>query len=214
MKCYYHKEIDSLISCKQCEIALCLECRNEEYIEYCHACALDYRNKEYDKTQKSYRKHDWQLSNDKWLRYIGWYEIIGGVVGILTILMVILQFQMLNLVSICLIAGFFFLYILSIVSGVLLLKNKASGTILSVCLQVLQVPQLMIHGITYVFISGASLAIKFVFGSETAIGLNFWILSKFQFSFTFHNTPFLISINIIPLLILVIFHKKKQLLNS
>jgi hypothetical protein len=54
MKCFYHENADSILTCSRCGKPLCQNCYDQKYKEYCNDCAEIVGKKILKKTKKTY----------------------------------------------------------------------------------------------------------------------------------------------------------------
>lgn len=100
----------------------------------------------------------------KFLKFISVYEMVGGILGILVTIYLGLfssnsilnpampiNFKIFNAIIFTFILV---LYILSCVGGFFLWKEKKSGIVYSIIIQVFQIPHIMVPGFIYIFQSG------------------------------------------------------------
>jgi len=96
------------------------------------------------------------------LRLIAAIEIFGGTWGL--VIMLYRMTQVLdNLQFIIFLLLYMIPFALSILAGILLLKNKETGLILSLVIQLLQIPYFALSGLYYSFISGLLLGVRISF---------------------------------------------------
>ncbi|QNF34035.1 hypothetical protein HUW51_15380 [Adhaeribacter swui] len=138
------------------------------------------------------------------LKYLGWYQIAGGILGLFIILWTILNRSTVpgSTLSIFFIA--MALYAFSIYCGSLLIqeetksKTKIKWTRIN---QSLQIIHLSAFGITYKFYSGIQLS----FGVDLSNNflINFlYSLSGFELAYSSISAEIIVMINIVPILIL------------
>lgn len=110
--------------------------------------------------------------NIRWNRLIAVLEMGGGIIGVLASIMYLegSNFQLLGLLVAALFIG---LYVLSIVAGWYLWKNAPRGLSLSMLVQALQIPQIMVPGLTYFFVSGLAISISVSLDYETFKNIGF-----------------------------------------
>jgi hypothetical protein len=206
MNCYYHAEETATTQCKRCEKHLCNNCHDSEYPGYCYSCSLDFRNgtKIHDKDQ-----HQADERNRKTLetvsKMIGWYEIVGGSLGIIVIARIALRtavFQ--QLVTASIFSVFAVLYLLSILAGMMLLRRIKGAERISMAVQLIQIPQFIIHGIGYSFIAGAKFVFLFYTGFGTGARINVGVFSEFNFYIHSGMSGFLAAINFVPAMLIYI----------
>lgn len=151
------------------------------------------------------------------LRIISIYEILGGLVGILVTIN-LLRLSNLNLFSpqngtgtivLIMYLIIILLYLASVISGILLWKNKTSGYILSVIIQTVQIPFGIYNGFKYLFASGLLAGIQYykyqrtvnltVAGFKTILSIS----SDFAMFYNPLDKSFVLGINLVPLIILL-----------
>ncbi|MCD2259145.1 hypothetical protein [Psychroserpens luteolus] len=127
------------------------------------------------------------------IEYLGYYEIIGGILGILLILLSV--YDKLNSNSFFIFSLFLFLTLcgISIYSGILLIRKKhLKGLRFSVFTQALQIISFALFGYIFDFAIGLYLRITLELTSNSIIGLDFgfanWNLSR-------NANPDLVEIN-------------------
>ena len=96
------------------------------------------------------------------LRIIAAIEILGGVWGLL--IMFYRMFQVLdNLKFVIFLLLYLIPFALSVLAGILLLKDKTAGLNLSLVVQLLQIPYFTLSGLYYSFMSGLLLGVRISF---------------------------------------------------
>jgi len=91
---------------------------------------------------------------------IGWYQIIGGTIGVIVVLIVFgsVPFLELNVVVYVFMLLFFFY---SIFCGILCLKNKSNSLIYSLINQILQMMGFAVLGFAFTYTAGVYVSIGF-----------------------------------------------------
>ncbi|MFE5320884.1 hypothetical protein ACFQ88_19440 [Paenibacillus sp. NPDC056579] len=198
MNCLVHQEAEVEFTCPGCQGQYCNHCRDEYLTEYCDACAISIAKK-YLETSKfeSQRKRNIR-------RGIGWYQIVGGLLGMLMSLFFGIQIISNKnwLVVVSIFGGFFILSVILVLAGVLILKDRKYGKRVTVFIQILQIPQFTILGVTYKFLSGLALMLTLKILPNVTIGINFHFLNSFNFAVSSNHTEMYISINVIPILLI------------
>lgn len=123
-----------------------------------------------------------ETSNLTRRRALGLYEIAGGVLGIGLVSLGTSTFFSLGLNVVMLFAVSLALYIFSILSGILLLRNKEAGFSCSLLLQALQAVGFYLNSFGLVFVSGVNISI----GMDVTGALDFSIyanVSNFEVRF-------------------------------
>ncbi|MCQ6557221.1 hypothetical protein [Paenibacillus mendelii] len=208
MNCYFHPEESSVVQCKGCRKQLCRNCHDIEHPEYCFVCSLENSNRNVAIPEKKKIRGG---VNHRILQVIGWYEIVGGLFGLLVIVLGAANIGLFNNLYLAMIyLVFLLLFMLSIAAGVLMVLKKKAGRKLTIFIQILQVPQFIVKGTYYSFCAGAQLSLQFFGGMESGFRLNIGIFSEFKF---YINTIFytsMVSINIIPLLVIYFILKSRR----
>jgi len=104
----------------------------------------------------------------KWLKIISVFELVGGILGIVIVLIVLISSQTTrnDMPTIILISAYFIyafalaMYLLSIIAALLLWQDKKAGYILSIIIQVIQIPHIETSTFFYNFVSGAQILIS------------------------------------------------------
>jgi hypothetical protein len=216
--CYFHEETEAVTRCTQCDKALCQQCHDPELDQYCFVCALEAKNRAIPVGRREDVKPKKNRDMTRYVSIIAWYELLGGIVGVLTTLFVGLSsgaFQ--HQVLTGLIVVFVLLYLLTMTAGVLLLRKEKYGTALSVGAQILQIPQFIINGTVFSFIAGLKLALQLTVNQGIHVKLDFGVFSFFQFYFGTNLPGLMISINVIPMMMIYVLYqaaKQQQLKNE
>lgn len=154
---------------------------------------------------------------NKYLKYIGIYQIVGGLISAGAVIwattLMISNGTLKNstipsseLIYTFAVFGFaLIVYIISVIAGYLLIKDSGKGLVLSIIVQSLQAPFLMVKGLTYYLSSG--IITIFNVGKTPEYNFNFnlqaYFLEFFNITKGEDNGIFLIGINIIAVLILI-----------
>lgn len=151
-------------------------------------------------------------------KLISIYEIVGGVLGLMAAIFMVI-FSVISIQKInypLLIFAIIALYILSLVAGVCLLKKKQQGIMLSIIVQIFQIPYIITSSFTYIFISGLMIGAKVTFVSQMSrtTGM-FYLGSSFSLPYGSGIQNVILGINFIPILIIGYFLKiKNQIINK
>ena len=144
-------------------------------------------------------------NSDITLKIIGYYEIIGGILGIGLSCWLLLRTEKINGPVLFIFLLAFFLYSFSIQSGNLLLQKSKiqKGIIFSSILQILQLFAIGLGNYSYEFYSGAKGTIGFIFGQGFKFDLNAAI-SSFNITINSGDNDYFFKINIVVNIILSI----------
>lgn len=159
---------------------------------------------------------------------IPFYEICGGILG--TLITMYFTFQAAKTIFDESTPGFYrivfvvisvfviLVYLMSILSGVLLWRDKKIGYILSIIVQAVQIPYISSPLIIYSLISGAQLGLAVKVGAE-ALKLSFLIYAGSTFNIYISNqvNEFVFGINILAILVIRYLYKcisRKQVVDS
>ena len=146
------------------------------------------------------------ISINKKIDWIAYYQIGGGIIGaVLLVMMTLEQVQTSSLSFLYFLIPILF-FSFSVFAGIHLLKRHKSSTLITQINQVIQIPQLSLFGFSYQYFAGLFLGLGI--SNELGIGFNF-SLPNFKFVLTNSNDEFLFMVNLIPI-ILVILLKKFQ----
>ena len=96
------------------------------------------------------------------LKLIAAVEILGGVWGLI-IMFYRMSHVLDNLKFVIFLLFYLLPFALSVLAGILLLKNKVAGLNLSLVVQLLQIPYFTLSGLYYSFISGLLLGVRISF---------------------------------------------------
>ncbi|BBI34319.1 hypothetical protein KCTCHS21_37180 [Cohnella abietis] len=103
---------------------------------------------------------------------------------------------------------FILLYLISILAGLLLLKEDKMGKRLSIFIQFLQAPHFFVRGIYFSFVAGAHLSVQFFYG--WIFQMKFGIVSEFHLKTgSFFYIPS-VAINLIPVIIIYLLIKPRK----
>ncbi len=140
------------------------------------------------------------VKTEKEYSVLGYYQIIGGIVGFIIAAVSFVQTEGFN----SLILGFLFLtaalFLFSIYCGVLCLKFKKQGLSLSLINQTLQVIGFAVGGYSFQYVAG----LYFVIGVDMtdSVSFDFGVgLSKLDFSINHDHQKAIILINVVACII-------------
>jgi hypothetical protein len=146
------------------------------------------------------------------LQALAIYQIIGGLLGLITTTWIVIQFPAFTLFIILLFAVVFGLYIFSLLSGWLLWNRYVAGVQCSIINQYLQIVQFAIGGYAYTYISGSYFSMGIDLTYSYHLLVNFGIISTWQLK-AFSQTPVVqLSFNFVAILLVVFLtHVKRDL---
>jgi hypothetical protein len=132
------------------------------------------------------------------LKILAWYQIIGGIAGLLITVWLLARTEQINGLILLIILFAFGLYIFSIYCGRLLLTNKyLLGFKLSLINQAMQLFQFGMLGYAFWYVSG----LMFITGIKIHDGFtfifNFGLMSTWQISIATNEREFMIAINLV-----------------
>ena len=132
------------------------------------------------------------------LKIFGWYQIIGGIVGLLITIWLLAHTGQINGLLLLFILIAFGLYGFSIYCGRLLLTdNYSRGLGLSVINQVLQIIHFAMLGYAYQYASGLMFELGMGINHGLKFNFNFALNSIWQLSIGTNNRSFLLAINLV-----------------
>ena len=129
---------------------------------------------------------------------LGWYQIIGGAMGLVLIIalaLATLKFSALNILIIILMLAFF---IYSILCGILCLRSKPGATAHSLINQFLQLISLTVAGFSFKYVAGAYLTLGLDLSKSFEIAFGFGI-SGFNFEINEQLNDTVINLNLVAL---------------
>ncbi|MEM1138230.1 MAG: hypothetical protein AAGI07_20550 [Bacteroidota bacterium] len=145
------------------------------------------------------------MNDSKIIKYLPWYNILGGLAGMLLVIYnVFVTNASQNLYQLL-----FFLFYLFIFSSGIKFKNDKSKKFYFILSQILQILSFSIHNvIDYFFCAGFFIGVK-IEGLKISFSLE---LMKVHFRVVLENdTPSSIIVNIIPILIVVYLSRKVKI---
>ncbi|MFD1256828.1 hypothetical protein ACFQ3S_08465 [Mucilaginibacter terrae] len=153
------------------------------------------------------------------LKVLGWYQIIGGAIGVLLTIWLLARTQAVSGLLILLFMVAFCLYGLSITAGKKLLGSQYdTGLKLSIINQMLQVFSFLFLGYGFMYVSGLVLSgnIKYNVGEDgngLRMGVDFGLFSKWNFDINSNNRSFLFSMNFLAVYLLYFIYRLRQRIN-
>jgi hypothetical protein len=150
------------------------------------------------------------LKSKRKIKIFGWYQLIGGVVGLLlTIWLLARAGQMTGILTLLFLVAFG-LYIFSCYCGWLLVKNNfIKGLNLSVVNQALQVLHFAMFGYAYSFSSGLLFSIGMGIKQGLVFNFDAELTSTWQLSVGTNSTSFILAINLVAIYFLYFIEKLK-----
>lgn len=143
---------------------------------------------------------------DTEIKILSWYQIIGGIIGLGMMIQYILQTEAFNGYAVLLLFVMLILYLFSVASGLILLKNPAKGMLPSRINQIIQIIGFAVAGYSFQYISGLGVSIGFDITEGMLLKLNA-ALSSFEYNWnTDHDEAFLV-VNIVPLVVMYLLNK-------
>jgi len=132
------------------------------------------------------------------LKIFGWYQIIGGIAGLLITIWVLAHTGQINGLILSLILVAFGLYGFSIYCGRLLLTdNYFRGLSLSIINQALQIIHFAMLGYAYQYASGVMFELGMVANHGLKLNFNFTLNSVWQLSIGTTEKPFILAVNLV-----------------
>lgn len=214
--CKYHNEVDSVVTCKNCNSPLCEACHHNEFTDYCWVCVNEVGLKPQGVKVSSKNKR-LDLTNKNWFPILGFYQMISGAIGLSFSLFLFVRVLQQSVLWMTMVSSFYLVYfILIILSGWLTLKRIERVVPLAIIIQLFQIPSFTIGKISYIVMSGVGLFIGFESTSNSA-GLN--IQSYFLTHFYIHlfEQPislFSLQLNIVPVIIIYILIINRKLMKK
>jgi hypothetical protein len=145
------------------------------------------------------------------LRILAWYQMVGGIMGILLTFWLIFRMGQVNGLIILIVLLALGLYGFSIYSGRLLLTDHyTKGLRLTIINQALQVLQFAMLGYGFLYASGLMFAVGIKMENGLTFDFNFGITSTWNISFASSETPFNISINLIAIYFIYFSNKLRS----
>jgi hypothetical protein len=144
------------------------------------------------------------------VEYLGVYQIIGGCIGLFLSLKFILKSAEIPLHLQLIFIPVITLYSYSIISGILIFKNKNLGIIHSMANQSLQLLSFSLFGFAFQFYSGLAIKLTWVLTESAFPYLNFGI-SSWEFRISDDAGIRTIGLNIIPVIFLLYIMRQRKL---
>ncbi|MEZ2337192.1 hypothetical protein [Mucilaginibacter sp. RCC_168] len=149
------------------------------------------------------------------LKILGWYQIVGGIVGLLITIWLLAHIGQINGLILLLLLIVFGLYSFSIYCGRLLFTNYDKGLNLSVINQILQIAHFSMLGYAYQYVSG----LVFEIGMSKKPGFNLifnfnFTNSTWQLSVGTSDRSFVLAINLVAIAWLYYIEKLRKTLNA
>ena len=129
---------------------------------------------------------------------IGWYQIIGGGLGILIILYSLITLDQIAGLTIIIYAFMFVFFGYSVTCGTLCLKSHKNALRHSLINQLLQLVSLTIFGFAFSFVAGVYLSLGLDFSKSIEITFEFGI-SKFDFNINREHERTAVGLNLVAL---------------
>lgn len=148
---------------------------------------------------------------DRRFKYIGWYQIAGGIIGVCLAIWLILTYETLVNYQVLIILIAITFYSFSVYCGSLLIKEDRVelGVKFTTVNQILQIFYISMFGLTYQYYSGIQLS----FGLDLTADLLFkfdFSFSGFSFTYGSKEGEIIVMFNIIPVLVLRYLDKIKN----
>lgn len=148
--------------------------------------------------------------NKNVIRAIAIVEMIGGIVGVATFFF--LGIKVFSNILIASILSFFIaLYILSFLAGLWLWKFSRRGIILSVIMQLLQIPIISFSSLYYKFFSGLNVSLGFF---QSKLSFYFNLGSSWELNIPNTDEPSGFGLNIVAIIFLICLLKFKKAISS
>jgi hypothetical protein len=152
------------------------------------------------------------------LELLGWYQIVGGIAGVLVTLWILSKTEQITWVIALLFLLAFALYSFSIYCGKLLLGAQYSrGLSLSILNQVPQIVSFAFIGYAYQYNAGAAVELALSYGSGTVssglnFGVDFGMMPKWLFSIASDDLSFKLSVNLLAIYLIYFIDKLREAL--
>ena len=145
------------------------------------------------------------------LRILAWYQIVGGILGLVATVLTIVQAGQVNALVIFIILFAIGLYAFSMYSGRLLLTSRyPTGLRLSRINQIAQIPQIAMLGYAFWYVSGLMFAVGIKVIDGFTFDLNFQLMSTWQISIASADRYFILEINTVAIFWVYFINKLKR----
>ncbi|MDB5134157.1 MAG: hypothetical protein JWP37_760 [Mucilaginibacter sp.] len=142
------------------------------------------------------------------LRVLTWYQIIGGILGILVTIWIAAKLEQIRWVILLVVLFAMCLYVFSIYAGRLLLTDKyLTGLKLSIINQAMQILQFAVMGYAFLYASGLMLAIGITTSEGFTFTCNFELASMWKISIATSEREFSLAINLVAIYFLYFTEK-------
>lgn len=145
---------------------------------------------------------------DDKLKYIGWYQLLGGVLGFGLTIWLIIKTDLMSGLTVLIMLLALGLYVYSVYCGTLLIKNKRNGIKLTIINQILQIFYVSLFGVTYQYYSGVHLSFGIDYTTDFLLKFDF-SLSGFDLSYDPKGENVIVMINIVPIILIGFLEKLK-----
>jgi len=105
------------------------------------------------------------------LSYLGYYQIIGGGIGLAIVIMALLSSLSPNTITVVITGSFFLFFGFSVLCGVLCVTGHKSALILSLINQLLQLVSITVAGISFSYVAGIYVIAGFDLTGNTELNL-------------------------------------------
>ena len=145
-------------------------------------------------------------------RIVGGYEIIGGAIGAIVLFFKIIDYLGESSDALYLLNAFFglALFLFCCYAGYRLIEGKLTGYTLSLWVQAIQIPKIVIGGFAYFFAAGLHLLL----GLQEDMSLGFFLstsITGFQLGFIFDEPIYSFSVNVIAISLCIYLTKLMKL---
>ncbi|MBS1532605.1 MAG: hypothetical protein JSU01_20035 [Bacteroidetes bacterium] len=145
------------------------------------------------------------------LNVLAWYQIIGGILGLVATCMTIVQAGQVNALIIFIILFAIGLYVFSMYAGRLLFTSRyPTGLRLSKINQIAQIPQIAMLGYAFWYVSGSMFAVGIKVADGFTFDFNFGLMSTWQMSIASGDRYFLLAVNVVAIFWLYFIAKLKR----
>lgn len=142
------------------------------------------------------------------LRILAWYQIIGGLCGVLIFLWFSIQTDQVHGMLWVIFSIIQVLYCFSIYAGWLLLRDKLIlGLKLSIINQSFQIVALTFVRFTYLYVAGMELFITIDTANGFNLGIKYYLGSEATISFYQEEKPLFLGVNLVALILVGLIRK-------